>query len=111
MLGINLLEMNDEEINEMCEVAKFLSRPSIWKILQAQFKSPNEGKTREELMKITGLTNVTKDTKFLIENELIRKDVRYDGMRFYIENIEKYVDMGNGFKELVLDFKNKRNYL
>lgn len=111
MFNANLLEMTDEEINEMCEVAKFLSRPSIWKILRAQFLAPNEGKTREELMEITNLTNVTKDTNFLMENELICKDVRYDGMRFKIVNVEKYLEMGDNFKNLIIEFKNKRDYL
>ena len=107
----NLLEMTDEEINQMCEVAKFLSRPSIWKILRAQFKSPDKGLTRDELLKETKLTNVTKDTQFLIENEIICKDFNYDGMRFRIKNIEKYIALENDFKNLALEFKNSRDYL
>ena len=82
MIQFDLLNMNDIEIENMCDVIKKLSRVSHWKILQALLVEWNKkgfsgSLNRQQLIDITANTNIGEDIKFLLQQELIVEITHY----------------------------------
>lgn len=113
MFELKLLEMTDHEIDDLCEVIKYLARPSHWKILRTLLKKQRDciGSfvTRKELLDVTGLTNVTKDMNFLIENNIIQAQRTYR-IEYYLNPDKAYDKMTQNALDLILEYKNKRDY-
>ena len=109
MFDIDLLKMTDQEIEDMCDVIKFLARASIWKILKLFVQDPYNYKKRNELLDAAKLSNITKDKNFLIENNIITEHGSY--YKYYsINNPERYYQITQDIKNMIFEFKNKRYY-
>lgn len=115
MFGLNLLEMTNEEIDDMCDVIKYLGRPSHWKILRALLDNLVDANAtsrflrRKDLLNVTGLTNVTKDMKFLIENDLVIVEGTFF-KSYRLKSPETFDKMIQNAKDLVFEYKNQRDY-
>lgn len=114
MIALKLLEMTDKEIDDMCDVIKYLGRPSHWKILRALLKNQVDMNAtsiflrRKDLLNATGLTNVTKDMNFLIANDLVIVQGTFF-KSYCLKSPETFDKMIQNAEDLVFKYKNQRD--
>ncbi len=114
MITLDLLNMNDTEIENMCDVIGRLARVSHWKVLKAlleeqQKPNPYGYLTRQQLKVITNNSNVDEDIKFLVQQGLIVEVWHYP-KTYGIGNTELIAFQTECLKKLCVKYKNKPYY-
>ena len=114
MITLDLLNMSNAEIENMCDVIKKLTRVSHWKVLKALLEEEQKTEslgylTRQQLKDITDNTNVDEDIKFLVQHGLIKETCHYP-KTYRIGNTELIAFQTECLQNLCVKYHDKPYY-